>query len=170
MTQKNPFIFIFKDISYKNFRYLSSLLCLLGDIFLCLFLYLYFTSEKFLNVFLEQLSNTNVIDHDTLAMMQMGPTFHMELHQLIIQSLILLFVLAIGFNLIHYGFFILKNSSWARKYIKFMTIVGVPSFIFIGLTHLDFGIISIVMIAQSFLYTFTWYGLNYYQVNLGTEK
>lgn len=172
MTQKNPFIFILRHLTEQQFRYASSGLCLIGDLILCFFLYSYFTSEKFLLIFLDKISSSHLIDQQTMMIIQMAPSFHKELHLIIVQSLLIAFLLALVFNGLHYAFYIFKKSNWPEKYIKFMAILGVPGFIFLGLTNLEYGVISFLMILQSFSYLFVWYGFKYFQnlLNDGTQK
>lgn len=152
---------LYDKFRQDQFRLVSSLICLMGDLAICRYLYLKMTSDEVLNIIFDRIQYI-VSQSQPGQQLFLPEDFHAQVYQLLIQSLTIMFVAIISLHLITYALFITRQPKACFYYIKFMAWVGTPGFFLIGISSLSMTPIGPYLIFQSLLYLFIVVGfMNY---------
>ena len=160
---------LYDKIHEKHFRLIVAIFCLLGDLAVCRYLYLKFTAEETFS-FIMRTVRLSIQQDPQLKGMQMPPNFHSEIYQLMVQTLILIFIIVVGFHVINYALYGFKKAYWSYIYIKFMAWMTAPGALLLALESFTHSpVLGGYLVLQAFLYFFVAKGLGHFQITRNRE-
>ncbi|MCO4793258.1 MAG: hypothetical protein KC493_06090 [Bacteriovoracaceae bacterium] len=158
---------LYSKLSYESFKLISIIFMLLGDLVVCRWIWVKFVHspnlKHMINFQVKMLRKS-----PSFRDIDLPPNYHLEIIALLQKSLVVMFILVVGFHLLNY------LALWFDKvvafyYLRFMAwTAGVGCFI-LGLTSFDLGMLAGGLIIVGLFYLFVGIGFIYFPVKKKME-
>jgi len=159
---------LYSKFSEETFKIVAIILMFLGDLMICRWIWVKFVHNpnlEYMIRFQVKLLKKNPAFKD----IDIPPTFHQEIIAMLEKSLIITFILVVGFHTLNYLAYKM-DKILAFYYLRFMTWTAGVGTLIIGLTSFSLGWIAGALLFVGFGYLFVATGFIYFPVKKNLEQ